>query len=578
MPAFLLTPQMLRRLFAPTIAGAVLGGAFALSPLPSPAATTNVQATVVGASAFGNYLAGRHAEQVGQDRSALSYYGQATQQGELATADLYKRIYILGLTEGRIDDALKALRKIEAMDATAPFANLVKAVHALKINNYTHAAELLKGEDKGIVKFLVAPLTAWAQVGRDDHAGALQALDSMKDQSALAALYHLNAALIHEHAGNAQQAEEHFLAVLEKAGLSLRVAEHFGRHFERRGQLDKANEIYAKFDADGEGPALIALAEKRLKSKQRPPLNIATAQDGAAEALFNIASVLQSQSGDDRVLVLAHLALYLRPDLDAAHIVTAAALERAERYADAIEIYKRIPKSSPLSWNARMHMADNLDRIERTDEAIKILSALTKERGAEVVPYIELGDVLRRHERFKEAIKAYTSALKTVNQIEARHWTVYYARGISYEQTQQWPKAEKDFLQALDLQPDQPLVLNYLGYSWIDQGLHLERALKMIEKAVELRPRDGYIVDSLGWGLYRLGDYPGAVKKLERAVMLRPADPVINDHLGDALWQVGRKREARFQWERAKAMGPDKDLIGIIDDKIANGLKRPQAR
>jgi len=148
-----------------------------------------------------------------------------------------------------------------------------------------------------------------------------------------------------------------------------------------------------------------------------------------------------------------------------------------------------------------------------------------------------------------------------------------YARGISLEQTKQWPRAEADFLKALEFRPDQPYVLNYLGYSWVDQGLNLDKARGMIKKAVSLRPNDGYIVDSLGWAHYRLGEYADAVRELERAAELRPEDPVINDHLGDAYWRVGRQTEARFQWLRALGLEPKPGLAAILKEKIKSGLK-----
>ena len=125
---------------------------------------------------------------------------------------------------------------------------------------------------------------------------------------------------------------------------------------------------------------------------------------------------------------------------------------------------------------------------------------------------------------------------------------------------------------ALELFPDQPLVLNYLGYSWVDQGVHLEEGMDMIRRSVEQRPDDGYIVDSLGWAYYRTGNYDEAVKNLERAVLLKPDDPTINDHLGDAYWRVGRTLEANFQWSQAKDFKPDDDELATIEKKLKEGL------
>jgi Flp pilus assembly protein TadD len=187
-------------------------------------------------------------------------------------------------------------------------------------------------------------------------------------------------------------------------------------------------------------------------------------------------------------------------------------------------------------------------------------------------PLVTMGDLLRGEDRFAEAEAAYTRALERLPVIEQRHWRLLYARGIAYERTKRWPQAESDLVKALELEPEQPFVLNYLGYSWVDQGLNLDRAKAMLHRAVELRPEDGFIVDSLGWAYYRLGDLDKAVTYLERAVELEPGDPVINDHLGDAYWRVGRQREARFQWRRALTFEPEADLVPTIQAKLANGL------
>ena len=187
-----------------------------------------------------------------------------------------------------------------------------------------------------------------------------------------------------------------------------------------------------------------------------------------------------------------------------------------------------------------------------------------------------MGDLLRGKDRFAEAEAAYTRAIQRLPKVERSDWRLLYARGITYERTKRWPQAEADLLKALELEPDQPFVLNYLGYSWVDQGLNLDRAKAMLHRAVELRPDDGFIVDSLGWAYYRLGESDKAVTYLERAVELEPGDPVLNDHLGDVYWRVGRQREARFQWQRALTFKPEPDAVAAIQAKLANGLG-PQA-
>ncbi|MCK6454109.1 MAG: tetratricopeptide repeat protein, partial [Alphaproteobacteria bacterium] len=216
--------------------------------------------------------------------------------------------------------------------------------------------------------------------------------------------------------------------------------------------------------------------------------------------------------------------------------------------------------------------AANQEAIANFDEAEKLLRAMGAEHPDRVEPLTQLGNLLRARERFADAVVAYDQAMARVGKVEERHWSMFYTRGIALERSKQWARAEADFLKALELQPNQPYVLNYLGYSWIDQGINLDRGMEMIRKAVEQRPNDGYIVDSLGWAHYRLGNYERAVEHLERAVELRPQDPTINDHLGDAYWKVGRLQEARFQWQRAQGLKPDADLLAQIEKKLKEGL------
>jgi len=223
-----------------------------------------------------------------------------------------------------------------------------------------------------------------------------------------------------------------------------------------------------------------------------------------------------------------------------------------------------------------LRVAANLEMLDRTEEGLAQLKEMSAEAPTRAGADMQLGDLLRTKKRFTEAVDAYDEAIRRLQAAGMpERWSLFYSRGIALERSGQWKPSEADLLHALELKPDQPLVLNYLGYSWIDRGENLERGLKMIEKAVELRPEDGYIVDSLGWAHYRLGDYSSAVQYLEKAIELVPEDPTINDHLGDAYWQSGRPSEARFQWRRALQFGPEADEIKPIEAKLDQGLVTP---
>jgi Flp pilus assembly protein TadD len=253
-------------------------------------------------------------------------------------------------------------------------------------------------------------------------------------------------------------------------------------------------------------------------------------------------------------------------------------LANDKRWDDAIAAYRKVPSDSPYVWEARIQVANALNKEEKPDEAVALLEAMSEERPDDSTALVSLADLLRGRERYRLAADAYERALERVGSLEERHWPLLYARGIALERSKEWEQAEAAFLDALKLKPDQPLVLNYLGYSWVEQGKNLDKAREMIERAVAQRPNDGYIVDSLGWVLFRMGDYKGAVRQLERAVELKPEDPTINEHLGDAYWRVGRHLEARFQWRHALALGPDKDRTDQIAQKIDNGLAREAPR
>ena len=274
--------------------------------------------------------------------------------------------------------------------------------------------------------------------------------------------------------------------------------------------------------------------------------------------------------------MLLRIALLMRPDFPPAKLLIADILEADRRFEAASARLLAVDRASPYAPLARIRLASLLDRQDRTSEALALLDALAAEEGRPE-PLARKGDILRTRSRFREAIEAYDAAIARLGQPERRHWVLYYARGIAHERAKDWPRAEADFLRALDLSPEQPYVLNYLGYSWADQGRELARARRMLERAVELRPHDGHIVDSLGWVLFRQGDYRGAVQWLERAAELLPRDPVINDHLGDAYWAVGRHIEARFQWQRALALGPEPEEIPKIEAKLRNGVVLPAA-
>jgi Flp pilus assembly protein TadD len=285
-------------------------------------------------------------------------------------------------------------------------------------------------------------------------------------------------------------------------------------------------------------------------------IGVALARDGSA----------------DVAVVFLQLGLYLDPSADVIALVLGQLMDGAGEHDAANAIYERIAPDSPMKPTAVVRVAENLDSLGDRDEALRRLGNIVTANPEDLDAISVLGDMQRSAELYAEAAVTYTKALELTGGDRPGDWRFYYVRGIAYERNKEWPKAEADFQKALALRPGQPQVLNYLGYSWVDQGINLVPALEMIEQAVQQAPNDGYIIDSLGWAFYRLGRFDEAVETLERAVQLRPNDPEINDHLGDAYWRAGRTLEANFQWTIAGSVDKDGNVKERVQPKLANGL------
>jgi Flp pilus assembly protein TadD len=340
----------------------------------------------------------------------------------------------------------------------------------------------------------------------------------------------------------------------------------------KQGQTSQSNKLLreqAELAGDeGVLPELLAAAE----AGQPPSLPVADAAGGIADALLGLAEALSQQRATSQALLFARLAAYLAPDRGDVWLLIGRIEEMQDNNEEAIRAFESVPEGSPYRWEARLAEAAALADAGRDRDAVATLDEMVRDRPSRTDALRELGDLHRRAERFAEAEAAYGAAIARLAHPAPEDWRLFYADGISLERLKRWPEAEARLTRALELSPDQPLVLNYLGYSWVDQGLNLDRGKAMLHRAVELRPQDGFIVDSLGWAYFRTGDYAAAVTQLERAVELEPGDPVINDHLGDAYWRVNRQREARFQWERALTLKPAADAIAEIEDKLRRGL------
>jgi len=390
--------------------------------------------------------------------------------------------------------------------------------------------------------------------------------------------YNEHRAYILDYAGRDDDAEKAFRDILADEPISsLQPVLALGALLQREGRRDEALALYQKYiDSFGQNRFLVEAVD-RLKGGLQP-VNVAGLPDGAlSSALLRAATQLSQDNAITPAIIYARLASFLTPDADEVYMLIGNLFLAQEEPKIALLAYAKIDDDSDLIKLARIREALAYDQLGDTERGLGLLDEFLAANPTDSEARATKGDILRSHERFEEAAAEYTQAIKELGEPDQSDWFLFFTRGIAYEQTDHWPLAEADFLKALELLPDEPQVLNYLGYSWIDRGMHIERAKGMIEKAAEQRPNDGFIIDSLGWVQFLLGDYSSAVENLERAILLEPDDPTINDHLGDAYWMVGRQLEARFQWNHALAMNPEEKDRSKIADKLSFGLRAAPA-
>jgi len=552
-------------------AGSALAAFLAAAPFQIDAQPSSaLQST--NTSASGSYLAARHAGQQRDAAAAASYYRAALKR-DPNNPELLDRAFLSFLVDGDVDEAVKFADRVAQADKNDRVARLVLGVNALKRKQYGSAKRDLAQSIRGPITDLTASLlSAWSTFAANDGKGAIAAIDHLAGPDWYAIFKDLHAGLLYDLAGNQKEAGKRLERAHKLDSTALRVVQAYGSWLSRNRSPKEALAVFEAFDKVLPRHPLVMESMEKLKAGEKLPPLVTNAQAGAAEALYGLGASLGRRGGEDLGLVYLQLSLFLSPSHPLALLSLADLYESLKKPELAIKVYERVPAGSPLHRNAAIQMAANLDSLERADDAQKHLEALIKQNPDDLEAIMALGNVLRGHKKFAECANVYSKGIATISKPEKANWIVFYFRGICYERSKQWAKAETDLKKALELFPDQPHVLNYLGYSWIDQGVKLDEGMEMIKKAVQQRPDDGYIVDSLGWAYYRLGNYEEATKQLERAIELKPEDPTINDHLGDAYWRVGRMLEAKFQWAHARDLKPDAEELPKIEEKLKSGL------
>ncbi len=535
-------------------------------------ATYPTSRDLLGLTMSGSYLAARHAS-VDRDAAAASAFYLSALRSDPKNTELLDRAFISSLADGDIPEAVKLAERILAIDKNNRVARLVAGVHALKQKQYALAQQNINQSVRGPITDLIATLlSGWASYGAGNTQAAVANIDKLAGPEWYPIFKDLHTGLILELANKQKEAGIRFERAYKLDDSALRVTDAYARWLSRNKDDAAATAVYEAFDKKlARHPLVVEGIRETKAGKKLPPL-VDSAQQGAAETLYGIGASLTRRGGEDLALVYLQLALYLNPNHSLALLSLADLYETVKKPQMAVKVYERVPASSPMKRNAQIQLATDLDSIDRTDEGIKILKTVIAEDPNDLEAIMALGNIERSRKKFADCQKTYTQGIDASAGEAKPNWLFYYFRGICGERSKQWASAEVDLKKALELQPEQPHVLNYLGYSWIDQGINLTEAMAMIKRAVDQRPDDGYIVDSLGWAYFRIADYDNAVKQLERAIDLKPEDPTINDHLGDAYWRVGRTLEAKFQWAHARDLKPDPEELPKIEAKLRDGL------
>ena len=471
---------------------------------------------------------------------------------------LLERAIFSLLLSGENVEAQRLARTAEGdLEESSSLTRLTLGITEMHKEHYAGAREILNQGEVGPFNRIVSrSISAWAALGENDQEAAQNyVLKSLVGDDVLdgVSLYMLG--MIQMSGNDDESALKTFQAVWNERMRLAVACEHYVRLLAASGDTAKALEVTEQFRNEvGANPAVDALATD-LREGKAISVRRLSPREGAALAVYSYAAALAAETRDDVASVYFNLALVLDPKLDLARTLLGSTLDNADRREEAVVVLSEVSPDSPFYATSQGQLAWVLYRMGKDEQAIEVaLKAQSETKNRDLT--VQLGDLYRSMGQFDQAYYWFNDVVERDEASSFEDWRVYYARGIVSSELGNWDAAEDDLQRALEIDPEQPQVLNYLGYSWVDKGRHLEEAFNLIRKAVDLSPRSGFIIDSLGWAYYRLGQYDMAVSHLERAVKLDPQDPTLNDHLGDAYWRAGRELEARFQWRHALALDP----------------------
>lgn len=566
--------KMLSRLCSPLMAGMLLVSSvvWANSPRFSPADSFS-----------GAYLAGRIASEDNNIDIAIDYFRQALSYQPGNTL-IEQNLMLTLLATGKFREAVKLAASLRNNNDVGRIARLTLAADSFNKQRLAQVKSDIQYANPDVMDQLVSTLlSAWANYGSGNRQNAFRQLERLKGPSwyDLFCNYHL--ALMYDLNGQKKEAEQAFQqAVKDQEGGAAapdtyeRIIMAYTSFKLRNNEQWEAINLLKHAETMLSGRNALRNFREQIERGKKPGRLVSKASAGAAEAIYNIGTALNRAGGEAYARIYLNIALAMRPGNDATLFQLAELAVKSRQPQQAVTFYQDVVKSSPYFRDADLRLSLNLADAGAPDKAISNLDRLVGLYPKDMQLLIVLSSIYMQSSRYAEAVKVLDRMVDQPNTDQRDNWGLFYQRGVAYERLKEWNKAEPDFRKALELYPDQPQVLNYLGYSLIDRNMKLDEALEMVRKAAELRPQDGYIIDSLGWAYYKLGRYTDAVKELEKAVKLRPEDATINDHLGDAYWQTERRLEATFQWNHALAGNPEEVERARIQEKLQHGLREKE--
>ncbi len=545
----------------------LLSFVLALAPQTAFAARTPLQA----------YLAGDFSLAVRDYDAASRHFGVALQAVPSDTL-LRRRAFELALTSGQFDRALGLAQQLVKTDEAISSVNQLLVMDAMRRKDWKSASKTLERmPDVGIDAVVVPLLKGWTAVGLGDVVAARKALESLERGGSMSVLKQHQLAWVAAISGDTAAARAGFIELTKtpkEAGTNNLIAA--AALMSAAGERDAALQLM-RYDETDRLPATLVSAIETVQAGKKLGLPLNTPQQGLASALSIVASELAREDIKGASVNLAQYAVWLSPDKPELRLGLADILSDAGRSAEARQVLDDIPAASNMVLDVVIARARVLTQSGKFDEATELLEKAIAAQPKLGALHMALGDVLRGNERFDAATDAYSKAISLQPQpYSESSWSLFFARGISFERQKLWDKTEADLKQALALRPDDATLLNYLGYSWLDQKRNIGEATKMIERALELRPGDGAIIDSLGYAYFIGGQNDKAIELLEQAIAAVPGDPTVNEHLGDAYWVAGRSIEARHRWAAALESDPEKDQLARIGSKLDFGLPGTQ--